>query len=69
MKASDIARVVGAETYNRGLGYANDGLKIYGRYLSTIAPGYSIALDVCGGHAHDEYAWHYHTQIINATCE
>ena len=25
LNAADIARVVGAETYNRGLGYANDG--------------------------------------------
>ena len=48
------------------IGYADDGISIYGRYLSVAAPGYTTALDVCGGHVHDNYAYHYHTQIISA---
>jgi hypothetical protein len=45
------------------IGWAYDGPFIYGRYLSTSAPGYSTALDNCGGHTHDSYAYHYHTQV------
>ena len=46
------------------IGISNDGYDIYGRYLSTQAPGYILALDDCGGHSHDGYGYHYHTQII-----
>ena len=34
------------------VGFALDGYWIYGRYLSTAAPGYATALDDCGGHNH-----------------
>ena len=40
---------------------------VYGRYLSTSASGYSVALDDCGGHAHDSYGYHYHAQVLNIT--
>jgi len=40
---------------------------VYGRYLSDTAPGYSIALDECGGHIHDSFDYHYHSQVINIT--
>ena len=34
------------------IGFGNDGFYIYGRYLDSSAPGYSVALDNCGGHIH-----------------
>lgn len=43
-----------------------DGYSTYGRHLSTLAPGYSDALDVCGGHSHGAYGYHYHTQVLRA---
>ena len=57
------------------IGIADDGLWIYGRYLSSAAPGGSVALDICGGHSHGGSAYgqgtsdgyHYHTQLIAAT--
>jgi hypothetical protein len=48
------------------IGIAEDGLWIYGRHLSSSAPGASTALDVCGGHAHGSLGYHYHTQILAA---
>jgi hypothetical protein len=45
----------------------NKGYTVYGRYLSTSAPGYSVALDDCGGHVHDSYGYHYHAQVLNIT--
>jgi len=45
------------------IGFSLDGPTIYGRYLSTSAPGYSTALDDCGGHLHDSYPYHYHTSV------
>jgi hypothetical protein len=56
------------------IGIADDGLWIYGRYLSSSAPGGNVALDICGGHAHGGSAYgqgtsggyHYHTQILAA---
>ena len=48
------------------IGIADDGLWIYGRYLSSAAPGGATALDLCGGHAHGSYGYHYHTQVIAA---
>ena len=56
------------------IGIADDGLWIYGRYLSSAAPGGSVALDICGGHSHGGSAYgqgtsggyHYHTQLIAA---
>ena len=57
------------------IGIADDGLWIYGRYLSSAAPGGNIALDICGGHSHGgstygqgtSGGYHYHTQLIAAT--
>ena len=51
------------------IGFGLDGFSIYGRYLSVSAPGASIALDLCGGHSHDPYGYHYHTEVkkINVT--
>ena len=40
---------------------------VYGRYLSDTAPGYSIALDECGGHIHDSFDYHYHAQVLNVS--
>lgn len=34
------------------IGYGADGYPIFGRHLSSSAPGYSVALDECGGHVH-----------------
>ena len=34
------------------IGYGADGYPIFGRHLSSNAPGYSVALDECGGHVH-----------------
>jgi hypothetical protein len=66
---------------HRVIGFAFDGHLIYGRYLSSSAPGFaSPLLDACGGHQHtstsdvDEHGfnlntnYHYHTQAITATC-
>ena len=48
-----------------------DGFPIYGRYLDTTAPGYSVSLDDCGGHIHspdtNSYGYHYHSQVISQT--
>ena len=49
------------------IGFSYDGPLIYGRYLSNAAPGFSTGLDNCGGHTHGDYAYHYHSQIIQAT--
>ena len=51
------------------IGYAIDGFGIYGRHLSASAPGYSDTLDICGGHSHGSYDYHYHTQVVNATTD
>ena len=51
------------------IGFGIDGFKIYGRYLDSSAPGANIALDLCGGHSHSPYGYHYHTEVkkINVT--
>lgn len=51
------------------IGWSRDGPSIYGRYLSTSAPGYSIALDDCGGHVHDGFVYHYHSQVKAAATD
>ena len=51
------------------IGWALDGPSIYGRHLSTSNVGYSTSLDSCGGHVHGSYAYHYHTQVLNATTD
>ncbi len=45
------------------IGWSLDGPSIYGRHLSTNAPGYNVALDDCGGHDHGTYGYHYHAQV------
>ena len=51
------------------IGFGIDGFLIYGRYLNASAPGASIPLDICGGHSHAPYGFHYHTEVkkINVT--
>jgi hypothetical protein len=49
------------------IGFAADGFFIYGRYLNESASGYSVALDDCGGHVHDNYTYHYHSQVLTQT--
>ena len=77
--ASDTMCHYGPANYTDGtdghppvIGFAYDGPTIYGRYLSTSAPGFSDGLDDCGGHEHsaDPTAYggyHYHAQVISAT--
>ena len=48
------------------IGWAFDGMSIYGRHLSVDNIGYTIILDDCGGHIHDIYGYHYHAQVITA---
>ena len=48
------------------IGWSFDGPSIFGRHLSTAAPGYDTALDDCGGHTHDSLAYHYHAQVKSA---
>jgi hypothetical protein len=47
-------------------GLSLDGYNIYGRHLSSTNEGYSTMLDNCGGHLHDTYGYHYHSQVIEA---
>jgi hypothetical protein len=49
------------------IGFARDGYLIYGRHLLSTNDGYSTALDVCGGHSHGTYGYHYHSQVLNMT--
>ena len=51
------------------IGFGLDGFLIYGRYLDIQAPGALIPLDICGGHSHAPYGFHYHAEVkkINAT--
>ena len=53
------------------IGYGLDGFPIYGRYLDDTAPGYSVALDDCGGHIHSpdtsNLGYHYHAQVFSQT--
>lgn len=53
------------------IGWGLDGFPIYGRYLDDTAPGYSVALDDCGGHTHSpdtsSYGYHYHSQVLSQT--
>lgn len=42
------------------IGWSRDGGSIYGRHLSKTAPGFTTALDECGGHSHGTYGYHYH---------
>ena len=72
--ASDTKCHYGPANYTDGItghppviGFSYDGPSIYGRYLASSAPGFSTGLDDCGGHVHDSYVYHYHTQVISAT--
>ncbi|PNH09021.1 hypothetical protein TSOC_004361 [Tetrabaena socialis] len=50
------------------IGWSLDGPPIYGRYLAATAPGAtSQPLDACGGHEHDTYGYHYHSQVLSVT--
>ena len=48
------------------IGWAFDGLSIYGRHVSTANSGFYIELDDCGGHEHGPYGYHYHAQVLTA---
>ena len=49
--------------------FLKDGFPIYGRYLDTTAPGYTVSLDDCGGHIHSpdssNLGYHYHSQVLS----
>jgi len=47
--------------------FSLDGYKVFGRYLSDSAPGKTVVLDNCGGHTHDEWGYHYHSWVADAT--
>jgi hypothetical protein len=49
------------------IGLSADGFLIYGRYLNVSSQGYSIDLDICGGHNHDTFGYHYHAQVLTFT--
>ena len=48
------------------IGWAFDGVTIYGRHVSTENYGYSLVLDDCGGHSHGIFGYHYHAQVLTA---
>ena len=45
------------------IGYALDGYLIYGRYTAAGQPGIDVDLDLCGGHSHDAFGYHYHPSV------
>ena len=45
------------------IGFSFDGFAIHGRHLSASAVGANAALDLCGGHEHGSFGYHYHAQI------
>ena len=49
------------------IGWSFDGYLIYGRHLNTSNTGYYTSLDVCGGHTHGSYRYHYHAQVLKTT--
>jgi hypothetical protein len=54
---NDYVNSAGAQdntTHPPLLGFSRDGAGIYGRYLSTSAPGYGTLIDSCGGHSHSD---------------
>ena len=62
----------GYTTHPPLIGWSLDGLDIYGRYLYDTNLGYSVALDVCGGHIHNDASgvameYHYHAQTLSGT--
>jgi hypothetical protein len=46
------------------IGWSFDGFNIYGRHILASNLGFSAGLDVCGGHSHGTYPYHYHAQVI-----
>lgn len=85
----DTNCVYGPSNYSGGsvashppiIGFAYDGILIYGRYLDENAPGYQAPLlDACGGHVHDDATdvdehgfsladYHYHAQAFDGVCD
>ena len=45
----------------------NTGYKIYGRHLHVNNDGQSFELDLCGGHSHSDFGYHYHSQVLRLT--
>lgn len=49
------------------IGWGSDGPAIYGRYTSTSQDGHDVDLDDCGGHTHNDLAYHYHPNVVQRT--
>lgn len=49
------------------LASSKTGFKIYGRHLNVNNDGQSIQLDLCGGHSHSSFGYHYHSQVLQLT--
>jgi hypothetical protein len=45
----------------------NTGYKIYGRHLHIENDGQFVELDICGGHSHSDFGYHYHSQVLRLT--
>ncbi|KAG2449608.1 hypothetical protein HYH02_005141 [Chlamydomonas schloesseri] len=57
----------GTNTHPPLIGFGLDGPWLFGRYTSSGQPGFSVALDACGGHTHDSMPYHYHSQVLSQT--
>ena len=51
------------------IGFSLDGYLIYGRYLSQSAWSADGPLDICGGHSHGAFSYHYHPQVVDAVTD
>ncbi|CAE7242175.1 unnamed protein product, partial [Symbiodinium natans] len=57
----------GSDPHSLTIGYALDGYTIFGRYSESGQPGIDTDLDLCGGHSHDSYGYHYHPSVETRT--
>ncbi|PNW77714.1 hypothetical protein CHLRE_10g448550v5 [Chlamydomonas reinhardtii] len=57
----------GSNTHPPLIGFGLDGPWLFGRYTGSTQPGFSVALDACGGHTHDSLPYHYHSQVLAMT--
>ncbi|KAG2428765.1 hypothetical protein HXX76_011466 [Chlamydomonas incerta] len=57
----------GSSTHPPLIGFGLDGPWLFGRYTGSSQPGFSVALDACGGHTHDSLPYHYHSQVLSMT--
>ena len=51
------------------IGFSFDGPTIYGRHINVNNLGFTVPLDECGGHAHGNLDYHYHTQVVNTVTD